>query len=82
MDLSGVNFGVRCDGRTFASRGQTQRQWSGRKPLERLLLRTPLVPWSYVASNVYYNLFWYPLIGRRRVKQALATEWGKLFRRY
>jgi len=82
MDISGVNFGFRGDEDTFASWGQKQIYWGRLKPLERLLLRTPLVPWSYVASNVYYNLFWYPLIGRRRVKQAMATEWGKLFRRY
>ena len=82
MDISGVNFGFRGDEDTFASWGQKQIYWGRLKPLEKLLLRTPLVPWSYVASNVYYNLFWYPLIGRRRVKQAMATEWGKLFRQY
>jgi hypothetical protein len=27
-------------------------------------------------------VFWYPCIGRRRVKQALATDWGKLFLQY
>jgi len=31
---------------------------------------------------VYYNLFWYPLIGRGRVAAAKATEWGKLFDSY
>jgi hypothetical protein len=31
---------------------------------------------------VYYNLYWYPLFGRKRVKQALQTEWGKLFQSY
>jgi len=25
---------------------------------------------------------WYPLVGRKRVKQALQSEWGKLFQGY
>jgi hypothetical protein len=40
------------------------------------------VPWSYAASNVYYNLFWYPLFGRGRVSAAKKTEWGQLFDSY
>jgi len=44
-------------------------------------IKPPIVPWSYAASNFYYNLFWYPLIGRGRVKAAKNTEWGKLFDR-
>jgi hypothetical protein len=45
-------------------------------------LRSPLVPWSYVASNVYHNVYWYPVHGRRRVKEALQTKWGQLFLSY
>jgi len=52
------------------------------KPLEKVLLQSPLVPWSYFASNFYHNVFWYPFIGRKRVAAALKTRWGKLFRRY
>jgi hypothetical protein len=82
MDVSNINFGFRGDENTFASWGQKLIYWGPLKPFEKLLLRTPIVPWSYLASNVYYNLYWYPLFGRRRVKQALQTEWGKLFQRY
>jgi hypothetical protein len=52
------------------------------RPFEKLLLRTPLVPWAYVASNLYYNGFWYPLNGKKRVQQALNTPWGQLFQTY
>ena len=82
MDVSGVNFGFRGDEDTFASWGQKKIYWGPLKFLEKPLLRTPIVPWSYAASNVYYNLYWYPLFGRKRVRQALQTEWGRLFERY
>jgi uncharacterized protein (DUF362 family) len=82
MDISNVNFGFTRDEDTFASWGQKQIYWGPLKPLEKMLLRSPIVPWSYAASNVYYNLFWYPLIGYQRVRQARATEWGKLFKSY
>lgn len=39
--------------------------WGPLKPLERLLLRTVLVPWSYVAS-IAYHLVLVPL--RRQEK--------------
>ncbi|MBN1315339.1 MAG: DUF362 domain-containing protein [Anaerolineales bacterium] len=67
---------------TFASKGQKAIYHGPLKPLENLLLRTPLVPWSYFASNLYHNVYWYPFIGRKRVESALDTKWGKLFREY
>jgi uncharacterized protein (DUF362 family) len=82
LDISNINFGFRGDEDTFASWGQKLIYWGPLNFLEKPLLRTPIVPWSYAASNVYYNLFWYPLIGRGRVKSALQTEWGKLFASY
>jgi hypothetical protein len=52
------------------------------KPLEHLLLRTPLVPWAYFASNFYHNVYWYPFVGRKRVEAALQNPWGILFESY
>jgi uncharacterized protein (DUF362 family) len=69
-------------GETFASRGQKMIYHGALKPLENLLLRTPIVPWSYAASQTYYDGFWYPFIGHKRVKEALDTKWGTLFREY
>ncbi len=82
MDISGINFGFRSDENNFASRGQKLIYWGPLKPFEKLLLRTPIVPWSFCASNAYYNYLWYPLVGRGRAKQALQTEWGRLFQNY
>lgn len=67
---------------TFASRGQKFIYHGPLKPLEKLLLQSPLVPWSYFASNFYHNVYWYPFVGRQRVRSALATDWGQLFKSY
>lgn len=67
---------------TFASRGQKMIYHGALKPLEKPLLRSPIVPWAYFASNFYHNVYWYPFIGRKRVKAALETPWGKLFQSY
>jgi uncharacterized protein (DUF362 family) len=67
---------------TFASRGQKLIYHGPLKPLEKLLLQSPLVPWSYFASNFYHNVYWYPFVGRKRVQAALQTRWGELFRSY
>ncbi len=81
-DVSRVNWRFRGDQDTFASRGQKLIYWGLLKPLEKPLLRTPLVPWAYLASNTYFNSYWYRFIGRRRVRQALQTKWGQLFQSY
>lgn len=67
---------------TFASRGQKMIYHGPLKPFEKILLQSPLVPWSYFASNFYHNVYWYPFIGRKRVAEALKTDWGKLFKSY
>ncbi len=67
---------------TFASRGQKMIYHGPLKPLEKLLLQSPLVPWSYFASNFYHNVYWYPFVGRKRVEAALENPWGQLFENY
>jgi uncharacterized protein (DUF362 family) len=67
---------------TFASRGQKAIYHGVLKPLEKLLLRTPIVPWAYFASNFYHNVYWYPFVGRQRVESALQNPWGQLFSSY
>jgi uncharacterized protein (DUF362 family) len=80
-DVSAEDWGfVQED--TFASRGQKLIYHGPLKPFESFLLRTPLVPWSYFASNFYHNVYWYPMVGRRRVEDALDTKWGRMFQNY
>ena len=67
---------------TFASKGQKLIYHGPLKPLEKPLLQSPLVPWSFFASNFYHNVYWYPFVGRPRVQEALNTKWGRLFQQY
>jgi uncharacterized protein (DUF362 family) len=80
-DISSVNFHFHV-GNTLASHGQKMIYWGPLKPLEHLLLRTIIAPWSYAASILYHDLYWYNCVGRARVKEALQTDWGKLFASY
>jgi hypothetical protein len=81
-DIGGVNFHFTGTANTFASRGQKFIYWGPLKPLEKLLLRTVIAPWSYIASRIYHDVYWYPCIGRKRVRQTLGTRWGELFKQY
>ena len=81
-DISQVNWQFTGVETTFASRGQKLIYWGPLKPLEKLLLRSPIVGWAFLASNLYHNGYWLKTKGRRRIKAALETEWGKLFQSY
>ncbi len=70
-------------GDTFASRGQKAIYHGCLKPFEKLLLRTPIVPWSYLASRLYHDVWWFPRYGRARAQRVIeTTTWGKLFKQY
>lgn len=63
---------------TFASRMQHRIYWGAlKKPLE-WSLKTVLAPWSYIASVLYHDMFWYPT-HRKRVREILGSPWGRLF---
>lgn len=78
VEASEQNWHFSAYENTFASWGQHQIYHGPLKPFEHLLLRTPLVPWSFAASNIYHNWYWYPFIGKARAEAALRTEWGRL----
>jgi uncharacterized protein (DUF362 family) len=59
---------------TFASKMQHMIYWGPlKKPLE-WSLKTFLAPWSYIASVLYHDLYWYPA-HIRRVNDSLKSEW-------
>ncbi len=67
---------------TFASRMQHKIYWG---PLKRPIewsLKTVLAPWAYIASVIYHDSFWYPMRGKRMMRQALESDWGRLFRNW
>ena len=81
-DISEINWDFSSSENTFASSGQKLLYWGPLKPLENLLLRSPLVPLAYLASNLYHNEYWLRFIGRRRIREAMKTGWGRLFLSY
>jgi uncharacterized protein (DUF362 family) len=82
-DISGVNFHFSGDEDTFASKGQKAIYHGRLKPFEKLLLQSPIVPWSYAASKLFHDVYWYPTHGKKRVEAVLTdTEWGRYFRDY
>ena len=81
-DIEQVKWQVASQQETFASRGQKLIYWGPLKRLEKLLLRTAIAPWSYAASRLYHDVYWYNVVGRGRVRRALRGPWGELFQRY
>jgi len=81
-DISDVNFHFQGKQETFASRGQKLIYHGPLKPLENILLRSFIAPWSYYASRAYHDGYWYRCVGKPRVRKILQTEWGKLFESY
>lgn len=80
-DITGINFRFKT-GDTFASRGQKMIYHGVLKPFENMLLRSFMVPWSYLASKFYHDVYWYSFIGLKRVKKYLDSDWGRLFKTY
>ena len=67
---------------TFAARMQHRIYWGPlKKPIE-WSLKTVLAPWAYLASVIYHDSFWYPLVARAKMRQCLASPWGRLFQNW
>lgn len=80
-DISQVNFGFHVH-RSLVIWGDQLIRKGVLQPLERLLLHSPLVMWAPFASNVYHDLLWYPLVGRKYIREFRRTPWGKLWENY
>ncbi|OWY72155.1 iron-sulfur cluster-binding protein [cyanobacterium TDX16] len=64
---------------TFASKMQHKIYWGKLKTSLEWSLKTWLAPWAYIASVIYHDTFWYPTRAKRHMRDALASEWGRLF---
>jgi uncharacterized protein (DUF362 family) len=67
---------------TFAARMQHKIYWGPLKTPIEWSLKTVLAPWAYVASVVYHDSFWYPLLARQKMDNVLSSDWGRLFRNW
>ena len=52
------------------------------KWLHRLLFYSSIFKTFIFASEFYHDWFWYPLIGKLRIRKFMRTDWGKLFGKY
>jgi uncharacterized protein (DUF362 family) len=80
-DISGVDFGFESK-RSFVIWGDQMIRKGFLRPLEKILLHSPLVVWAPFASNVYHDCIWYPTIGKKKIKKFARTDWGRLWENY
>lgn len=69
-------------GDTLASKGQKLIYHGLPLWFEKLILHTFVTPWSYVASRLYHDVYWYNFIGKGRISKYMKNRWGKLLRNY
>jgi len=80
-DVSNENFGFQTR-KSLVIWGDQMIRKGFLRPLERVLLHSPLMVWAPMASNVYHDLMWYPTVGQSRIRAFMRTEWGALFKKY
>ncbi len=80
-DVSMENFGFQTK-KSLVIWGDQMIRKGFLRPLERVLLHSPLMVWAPIASNVYHDMVWYPTIGQSRIREFMRTGWGQLFQRY
>jgi len=80
-DISGLNFGFRSK-RSFVIWGDQMIRKGFLRRAEGLLLRTKLSFWAPLASTLYHDYLWLPLVGSWRVRRFRKSEWGPLLRGY
>lgn len=80
-DISEINFQFKTK-KSLVIWGDQMLRVGFFRFLEKILLKSPLVVWAPLASNVYHDYIWYPTIGRKRIRGFLKTEWGQLWQDY
>lgn len=80
-DISDINFGFTTK-KSLVIWGDQMLRKGFLRFLEKPLLHSPLVIWAPFASNLYHDFLWYPIIGKKRIRHFMKTEWGKLFQMY
>jgi len=59
-----------------------RRRTASVRLLHRLLFHSQLFKGFIFSSEFYHDWLWYPLIGKRRIRKFMGTDWGELFERY
>ncbi|HKQ50005.1 MAG TPA: DUF362 domain-containing protein [Phycisphaerae bacterium] len=67
---------------TFASKMQHKIYWGRLKTMLEWSLKTWMAPWSYIASVIYHDSFWYPTRAKKHMAAVLESDWGRLFQNW
>lgn len=81
LDITDINFGFKTK-RSFVIWGDQLLRKGPLRFLEKIALHSPLVVWAPMASNIYHDWFWYPIIGKSIIRKFSKNEWGRLFEKY
>jgi len=74
--IEGVNFGFQVS-RSLVIWGDQMLRRGPLRFLEKIALHSPLVVWAPLASNIYHDWLWYPLVGQARIREFRRTKWGR-----
>ena len=80
-NIRDMNLGFESK-RSFVIWGDQMLRRGPLRFLEKIALHSPLMGWAPLASNIYHDLLWYPIIGRARINNFRQTEWGSLWEWY
>jgi len=80
-DIDRINFEFSVK-KSFVIWGDQMLRKGPLRFLEKAALHSPLVVWAPMASNIYHDFFWYPTIGRSKIRKFRNTKWGDLWERY
>jgi hypothetical protein len=80
-DIRSVNFRFRV-GKNAASRVGGPLWWGPLRSIQWLFFRTPFVYAFIYGSHLYHDWIWWPLVGRRRMRELRRTAWGRLWESY
>ncbi|HEY3176496.1 MAG TPA: DUF362 domain-containing protein [Candidatus Polarisedimenticolia bacterium] len=74
--VEGVDFGFNVS-RSLVIWGDQMLRKGPLRFLEKVALHSPLVVWAPMASNIYHDWLWYPVVGRSRIREFSRTKWGR-----
>ena len=80
-DVSRLNFGFRV-GDNLASRVGDLIWFGALRRFQKVFFRTPLVYPFILGSFVFHDYLWWPTVGKSRMREAMETDWGRLFQSY
>ncbi len=80
-EIAKQNWGFQTK-KSFVIWGDQMLRKGRLKFLEKIALHSFLWRWAPVASNIYHDFLWYPIVGKKHINEFMKTEWGELFQRY